>query len=486
VGLLGLGWGYARTGQPVAVQINRQTFTIITHQARVAAILQELGLALAPADQVSPPAEATLAPGQPLEIDLARPVSIEADGQQWQLLTQAPTLPALLAEIGLTLNPRDEVFIGQTIVSGQANLPPPTLPAGTGGSYPQLLAKTTPRGAIAPQRAVPIAIRIMRAIPITLHTGQTISTFYSARPTIVVALQEQGVTLLPGDIVTPAPSTPLAAGMHVFIRRATPVTIQADGQIFEARTQQKPVGQVLAEQGVALMGQDYSLPGLEQPISAHSAIWVVRVREGLHIEEEFTPFETEWVADPTLEPDRREIRQTGATGIVRSRSRVRYEDGQEIWRRFEDEWQAQTAHPQIIAYGTKVVLKTVDTPDGPLEYWRKIPMRATAYNAASSGKPADHPRYGFTSIGEPAGFGLVAVDPKVIPLYTNLYVEKYGPAIAGDTGGRILGRQIDLGYPDGEPLPVIFEWRQVYLLAPAPPADQIRYVLPNWPENNDE
>jgi 3D (Asp-Asp-Asp) domain-containing protein len=67
-------------------------------------------------------------------------------------------------------------------------------------------------------------------------------------------------------------------------------------------------------------------------------------------------------------------------------------------------------------------------------------MVATAYTAGCSGCS------GITASGRVAGHGVVAVDPRIIPLGSRLYIPGYGHAVAGDTGGAIHGNRIDLGF----------------------------------------
>jgi 3D (Asp-Asp-Asp) domain-containing protein len=54
---------------------------------------------------------------------------------------------------------------------------------------------------------------------------------------------------------------------------------------------------------------------------------------------------------------------------------------------------------------------------------------------------------GHTSTGLPVGFGVVAVDPSVIPLGTRLTIPGYGEGVAADTGGAVSGYSIDLWFP---------------------------------------
>ncbi|MDD5622685.1 MAG: 3D domain-containing protein [Actinomycetota bacterium] len=70
-------------------------------------------------------------------------------------------------------------------------------------------------------------------------------------------------------------------------------------------------------------------------------------------------------------------------------------------------------------------------------------MVATAYYAFGKGGN-DINGDGITAIGLRARKGIVAVDPKIIPLGTRLYIPGYGEALAADTGGWIKGSRIDL------------------------------------------
>jgi 3D (Asp-Asp-Asp) domain-containing protein len=54
---------------------------------------------------------------------------------------------------------------------------------------------------------------------------------------------------------------------------------------------------------------------------------------------------------------------------------------------------------------------------------------------------------GTTATGLPVGWGVVAVDPSVIPLGTHMSIPGYGEAVAADTGGAIIGSTIDLWFP---------------------------------------
>ncbi len=132
--------------------------------------------------------------------------------------------------------------------------------------------------------------------------------------------------------------------------------------------------------------------------------------------------------------------QSGITGRKTKEIQVTYYDGEE-YSRETIATHVEDPQTEIIVKGTKKIYQSMQTDSGTINYWCKLgTFTATAYDATCLGCSST------TAIGLPTGFGVVAVDKHVIPLGSQLYITGYGKAIAGDTGGNIQGRRIDLGF----------------------------------------
>jgi len=81
----------------------------------------------------------------------------------------------------------------------------------------------------------------------------------------------------------------------------------------------------------------------------------------------------------------------------------------------------------------------------PVAYKRIVNMTATAYAPG----PLDNGKWNNqTYMGGTVRKGVAAVDPKIIPMGTKLWIEGYGEAIAEDQGSAIKGHRIDLAFED--------------------------------------
>ena len=429
-----LAAGYQMTLTPVTLVVEGHVQRLHTHQDTVAALLMDAGLTLEPEDIIIPALDAALEPGLVVKVQRARPVHISADGHNTTLRTHATSVEAVLAEAGVSLGPHDEVE-----VEGE-------------------LLATNPE---------PARLTVRRAIPFTLHEDGRATTLYTTAPTIGEALRRTGLTLYLADNVEPGLGERMSAGRHVYVDRSIPVAVQVDGRTFRTRTHRERVGEVMADLGIVLTGQDYTTPTLDAPLGEDTTIRVIRVSERFLIEQEPVPFESVWQPDPDLEIDHQRVLQEGGRGIFERRIRIRYEDGHEVARAVEDEYVAVPPTTKIFGYGTKIVVRTLDTPSGPVEYWRVIRMLATSYSASTAGTLKTSRWYGRTATGMKMRHGIVAVDPRVVNLRSEVYVPNYGVGIAGDTGGAIKGRRIDLGYDDDN-LVLWYRWVDVYLLTPVP------------------
>ncbi len=465
--------GYAVTLRPLWVEIDGRTLLLRSHLATVGAALQEARIWLQPEDRIDPPPDTPLRPGLHVRVQRARTLNISVDGDSVVFRTVAASVGEALTAAGVHWIPEDRITVGGEVV-------PPDQPLYAATTAERQPTSRSGRPTSLSEAPPPLEVAVQRAVPIAVQDGQIPYTFLTTAPTLGEALVGKGVTLYAADKVQPALDTPISAGLRAFIDRSRPVTLLADGQIRQTRTRATTVGALLQEEGVTLAAQDYTRPGLEEPVVPDLRVTVVRVGEREVVEQESIPYEEEFRGNPNLEIDQQQIENFGSPGVLKRSLKVRYENNIEVSRTLGQEWVERPPMNRIISYGTKIVERTLDTPEGPITYWRKLRMRASSYTAATSGKTRDHPEYGITRVGWQARKGIIAVDPRVIPLFTKMYVPGYGQAIAADTGGLILGMHIDLCYPE-DALVHWWNWTDVYLLGPPPAPSEICWTLPNYP-----
>ncbi|MDR1439833.1 MAG: G5 domain-containing protein [Clostridiales bacterium] len=230
------------------------------------------------------------------------------------------------------------------------------------------------------------------------------------------------------------------------------VKIIADGERRELTTYEKTVAQLFAEQGIALSGLD-RLAGayLDGTINSDLHIEVLRVRQETTVEEKFIPAKTVYRDNATMLRGTTKVARAGADGKKRLEYLVTYENGAETDRELLDETVLSEPVSKIIEQGTSGV--HAEKSGASFKYTKVIDVKCTAYTSSyeDTGKRPGDPGFGITASGQVAKKGIVAVDPSVIPLGSELYIDfvdesvpDYGYAIAGDTGGKIKGKKVDL------------------------------------------
>ena len=255
--------------------------------------------------------------------------------------------------------------------------------------------------------------------------------------TVADVLKQAGLAVRPHDRVRPGLTTSLATGMAITVRRAFPVTLFAGGRPRPLVTAAATVGEFLAESGVALRSQDQVAPSTETALTPGALVRIVRVESRIVVREERLPFARIARSDPALPRGMTRLVQSGHPGSRVSRIAVTTADGVVVNRQVVGSMMIRSPRDQILQVGTRRIIAS----RGEFAGKEILTLEATAY------APWDGPGTNdITAIGLKAGFGVVAVDPEVIPLRSRLFIEGYGPAIAGDTGGAIKGHRIDLGF----------------------------------------
>jgi len=206
------------------------------------------------------------------------------------------------------------------------------------------------------------------------------------------------------------------------------ITVKADGMEMHLLTAPVTVKKVLDSYGISVGKDDIVEPAMDQQLTEGTAITIQRIVYEEETVSEEVPFKVKVKETDKLPAKTEKVVQEGQKGEDKVTYKITYADGKEIDRK-------ETGRERVKEPVTKIIEKsTVGTIKGK-EYSKKFTVKAYSYTGG-----------GRTASGLPAAVGRIAVDPRVIPLGTRVYVEGYGFATAADTGGNIKGKTIDVYY----------------------------------------
>lgn len=326
---------------------------------------------------------------------------------------------------------------------------------------------------------------------------------WTTENTVSEILAKANIELTKYDKVSPALEEQVDEETTISVEKAYEVTILDGLEQKKVWSTSTTVADLLKQHEISVGKLDRVENEMDEVVLPNSEVKVVRVEKVTDVVEDSVKYAVETKKDSSLLKGSEKLVQKGTNGLVEKTYEVVKENGKEVKRDLKNEKVVKAPTKQVTAVGTKTVVASVSrgtqaapaakaepakqaAPEkqaAPVQK-KEAPVEKAAVKTASAEKaPAPAPAKaepakkaapaeaeptggkefyvsataytasctgcsGITATGinlhTNPGLKVIAVDPSVIPLGSKVWVEGYGNAIAGDTGGAIKGNKIDL------------------------------------------
>ncbi|ECK9882617.1 DUF348 domain-containing protein [Listeria monocytogenes] len=320
--------------------------------------------------------------------------------------------------------------------------------------------KVSERDEIAPGKNAEIKdgmeIKYLPARQITINDNGTKKDVWSTKANVADLLKDENITTRPQDVLNVALDTKLKNGLEVNINRAIQLSLQNGAKKDTVWTTKTKVSDLLAEKNIKLDQDDRVSPAKDSNLKEKMTVEVTYVNSKAEKKNEQVKFETVYKEDDSLNKGVEKVVQEGKNGEKVVEYKVTSENGKEKKRDVIKENVTSKKTDKVVVRGTKE--KVVATPVSNVS----TPSTTSSSSSSSSSTPSGGKTYrmestaysggGTTAYGinlsANPGLKVIAVDPRIIPLGSKVWVEGYGEAIAGDTGGAIKGNIVDVYFPN--------------------------------------
>src|SRR5690625_97150 len=378
---------------------------------------------------------------------MKKTITVNDNGKEQRVQTHVKTVEEVLEETGITVGKHDELShaLDAEIESG-------------------------------------MTIDYKTAKQVTVNVDGEENIYHTTEETVEDLFIDHNLAISNHDDLSHKLDDTLKEGMTIDVTKAFQVTVVNGGEKEKYWTTGGTVEQLLNDHKITYLknSNDKINVKLSDKIKEDTKIKIVRVDKEKEEVEEAIPFEVETQEDSSLEKGKEKVVSEGEEGLVVKTYEVTKEDGKKADRVLKAEKVKKESQNKVVAVGTKEAkqandggnLQTLAKSESKSESKSKpksnsssesnsskksnssnssgktLTMSASAYTAKCSGC-SGHTSTGINLNANP-NKKVVAVDPSVIPLGTKVWVEGYGEAVAGDTGGNIVGNRIDLHFPNKE------------------------------------